>query len=105
MTDRRTARTSAGRGPLLAALLLAAAFGAPARAQEAAGKDTVQLADGSAVDGQIQSEDYAGLSIKGKGGKVELIPWADVRGVQYRDAADFAAADEAVEAGRLDEAG
>jgi len=87
---------------LPAASLALVALAAPLRAQEAA-KDTVTLMDGTTASGLIQSEDFAGLSLK-EGTKVRVIPWKDVRDTNYRGQDEYNAAREAFVAGRFQDA-
>ncbi len=84
-------------------LLAIAALALPVAAQEQAERDAVQLVDGKAVTGLIQSEDFGGLSIKVQG-KVEVYAWDQVRSTTYRDAERLVQAEQDFDAGNLDAA-
>jgi len=98
---RRATRSAWLALPVMALALVALA--APARTQDAE-RDTVLMADGTTQTGTIQSEDFAGLSLKGAGNKVTVIPWKDVRETTYRGQDDYNAAREAFVNNRLADA-
>ncbi len=83
---------------LVGAVCLCAA-GAPAQT-----KDTVRLADGNTETGQVKSEEFAGLSLTLANGKTDTYPWAQVAGVQYGGAPEFAKAAMAFAQGSLTDA-
>jgi predicted Zn-dependent protease len=93
--------------PASAACLLALApvqAVAQAGGGEKAVNDTVKLADGTTQAGLIQSEEFTGLTIKVGSKPPTTIQWKDVRETSYRQADDYAAAQAALQADKLDEA-
>ncbi len=87
-------------GPALGLILTSAVAAA---AQEKA-SDKVYLKGDTIETGEIQSEDWSGLSLKAKSGS-KLIPWDQVLSVDYAEAPEeLAPALSAVSGGRLEEA-
>ncbi len=85
--------------PALALILTSAVAAAPQEKD----KDTVYLKGDTTETGEIQSEDWSGLSLKAKGGN-KIIPWDQVLSVDYGEAEELALALSAISGGRLEEA-
>jgi tetratricopeptide (TPR) repeat protein len=83
-----------------ACLLAALSYAAP---QDKA-TDTVALVSGTTVSGTIESEEWAGLSLKEKGSS-RLIPWAEIASTTYAEAPEeLESAVSAAVGGRIEEA-
>ena len=89
---------------LAAAILVCAVLAPSALAQKDKEKDTVHLRGDKVESGVIDDEEYAGLTLEGKGGAKKLFPWSEIVGIEYAGAAELSAAQSALSSGKFADA-
>ena len=87
-----------------AAAIACGVFAAGAALAQEEGNDTIRKKDGSNVQGQIESEDVNGVSVKVAKGASIGVKWNLIKTVDYAGGSDYRKAKQFLDGGQYNEA-